>query len=180
MAKRTTRKVNHKVLYAGKHLQLCARGTWEFAHRAKISGIVGIVAITDANELILIRQFRPPVGCDVIEIPAGLAGDIAGSETESLAVAAKRELLEETGFAARTMKLITSGASSAGCTDEIIHLFRAVCLKKVADAHGDGTEEIQTHLVPLDKVESWIKRQMKAGAQVDFKVFAALHFARSR
>lgn len=174
---KATSKTKPRVLYAGKHLQMVARGSWEFAHRPKISGIVGIVAVTDQQELILIRQHRPPLDRDVIEIPAGLAGDVAGSETESLANAAKRELLEETGYEAKRMKLLSYGASSAGLCDEIIHLFLATGLKKVADADGDPTEQIETIPVPLAKVESWLKRQQKAGAQVDLKVFAALHFA---
>lgn len=169
-----------QVVYAGKFIQLRTHGTWEFAHRPKITGIVGIVAVTDANELVLIRQFRPPLGCEVIEIPAGLAGDVAGSEDEPLAAAAKRELLEETGYAARSMKPLTFGASSAGLTDEIIHLFLATGLKKVGDGHGDGSEKIETILVPLEKVERWIKGQQQRGNQVDLKVFAALHFAKAR
>ncbi len=164
-------------LYKGKHLQMWRRGKWEYAHRPKISGIVCIVAVTDAKELVLISQHRPPLDRDVIEIPAGLAGDIVGSENESLAIAAKRELLEETGFAAKRMKPLTFGTSSAGLTDEVIHLFLATDLKKVADAHGDGSEQIDTHLIPLNKVEAWLKRQQKAGRLVDLKVFAALHFA---
>lgn len=166
------------VVYAGRFIQLCTSGTWEYAHRPKITGIVGIVAVTDENELILIRQFRPPLGCDVIEIPAGLAGDVAGSEKEPLSAAAKRELLEETGYSARSMKPLTFGTSSAGLTDEVIHLFLATGLKKTGDGHGDGSEQIETLLIPLEKVENWLKRQQKQGAQVDLKVFAALFFAR--
>lgn len=172
-------KPKAKLLYSGKNLQLMTRGQWEFVHRPKISGIVGIVAVTDAQELILIRQFRPPVNCAVIEIPAGLAGDVAGSESESLADAARRELLEETGYQAKKMKPLTFGVSSAGLCDEVIHLFLATGVQKIADAHGDSTEQIETLLIPLDKVESWIKRQQKKGVQLDLKVFAALHFARA-
>jgi ADP-ribose pyrophosphatase len=177
MAKPKTNIAKPKTVYAGTHLEMVSRGGWEYVRRPKISGIVGIVAVTDAKELILIRQFRPPLNADVIEIPAGLAGDVVGSESESLASAAKRELLEETGYDAKKMKLLSYGASSAGLCDEIIHLFLATGLKKVADADGDATERISTILVPLSKVEAWIRRQQKAGAAVDLKVFAALHFA---
>ena len=168
------------IVYAGKHLQVCKCGTWEFARRPNVSGIVGIVAVTDKDELVLIRQYRPPLNCDVIEIPAGLAGDIAESEDESLLLAAKRELLEETGFRAGKMKLLTFGTSSAGLTNEVVHLFLATDLKRIADSQGDATEHITTHLVPLAKVENWIKRQQNSGAQIDLKVYSALHFARAR
>ena len=169
-------KPSDRVVYRGKHVQMVARGGWEFAHRPEVTGIVGIVAVTDARELVLIEQHRPPLDAVVIEIPAGLAGDVAGGET--LAVAARRELLEETGYSARRMRPLARGASSAGITDELITLFLATGLRKTGPGEGDGGERIATHLVPLDDVEAWIKRRQKRGKQVDLKVYAALHFAR--
>src|SRR5688572_23754818 len=50
-----------EIITKGKHLHLVRRGTWEFARRPNVCGIVGIVAVTDARELILVEQFRPPV-----------------------------------------------------------------------------------------------------------------------
>src|SRR4051812_22417920 len=94
---------NVKTLCDGKHIRLVQKGKWEFVERKKVSGIVGIVAVTDDGKLILVEQFRPPVNKRVIEIPAGLAGDVAGREEESLETAARRELLEETGYEAREM-----------------------------------------------------------------------------
>src|SRR5436305_7986631 len=99
-----------RVIAEGKHIRLVARGKWEFAERKKVSGIVGIVAVTDDRKLILVEQFRAPVNARVIEIPAGLAGDIEGSEDEALEIAAKRELSEETGYEAKTMNRLTEGA----------------------------------------------------------------------
>ena len=171
-------KQKKKIVYAGKHVQMVSFKGWEYAHRPVATGIVGIIAVTDARELILIEQYRPPVDKIVIEIPAGLAGDVAGSEGEQLLVAAKRELLEETGYAARRMKQVCVGSSSAGITDEVITMFLATGLKKTGDAEGDGDEQITTYLVPLDKAEAWIRREQEKGKQVDLKVFAALHFAR--
>jgi ADP-ribose pyrophosphatase len=167
-------------VYDGKFVRMVSRNGWEYASRKNLSGIVGIIAVTDENELILIEQFRPPIGKVVIEIPAGLAGDARGSEDEALAKAARRELLEETGYTARGMKKVAFGVPSAGICDEVITIFLATGLKKTADAHGDGSEQITTRLVPVDKVESWIKRQQKAGKQVDLKVYAALYWASRR
>lgn len=171
-------KKKKAVVYAGKHVQMVSAGGWEYAHRPNATGIVGIVAVTDARELVLIEQYRPPLDAVVIEIPAGLAGDVAGSESESLAIAAKRELLEETGFSAKRMKELTVGCSSAGITDELITMFLATGLTRTGTGEGDGGEQITTHLVPLDKIEAWIKRQRRKGKQIDLKVYAALHFAR--
>ncbi|HEV7299914.1 MAG TPA: NUDIX hydrolase [Tepidisphaeraceae bacterium] len=173
MAKKTT----PTTVYNGKFIQMKSRNGWEYASRTKATGIVGIVAVTDAGELLLIEQFRPPVNQTVIEIPAGLAGDTAGSETEALLVAARRELLEETGYTARRWKQLAVGVPSAGICDEVITLFLATGLKKTADAAGDESEDITTHLVPVAKVEAFIKRQQRKGKTVDLKVYAALNWA---
>ncbi len=73
-----------KVLAKGRHLQLVSRDGWEFAERPNVTGIVIIVAVTPEDNVILVEQNRPPVGGRVIELPAGLAGDVAGSEAEAL------------------------------------------------------------------------------------------------
>jgi ADP-ribose pyrophosphatase len=78
------------IRFDGQHIQLQRRGTWEFAARKKVSGIVGIVAITDDRKILLVEQYRPPVDAKVIELPAGLAGDVPGHATEDLAATAKR------------------------------------------------------------------------------------------
>jgi len=165
-----------KVIAEGKHIRLVARGKWEFAERKKVSGIVGIVAVTDQNKLILIEQFRAPVNRRVIEIPAGLAGDIAGSEDEKLEIAAERELMEETGYEAREMTRLIDGAVSAGITSEIVTLFRATGLSRTGKGGGDGSEEIEVHEIPVDQVHPWIQEREKTGAIVDFKVYAGLFF----
>ena len=169
-----------KIVYDGKFIRMASRNGWEYATRKKATGIVGIIGVTDAGELLLIEQHRPPVDATVIEIPAGLAGDVSGSEGESLKIAAKRELLEETGYTARSLKQVAVGVPSAGICDEVITLFLATGLRKTGDGHGDGSEQITTHLVPVEKVESWIKRQLKAGKLVDLKVYSALYWAGSR
>ncbi len=87
-------------LHQGKHLRMRRRGSWEFAERCTASGVVTIVPVTVDDQLLFTEQFRSPVGKPVIEFPAGLAGDIRGAEQESLMGAARRELLEETGYEA--------------------------------------------------------------------------------
>lgn len=165
-----------RIIAEGKHIRLVARGKWEFAERKKVSGIVGIVAVTDQNKLILIEQFRAPVNRRVIEIPAGLAGDIAGSEDEKLEIAAQRELMEETGYEAREMTRLIDGAVSAGITSEIVTLFRATGLSRTGKGGGDGSEDIEVHEIPVDEVHAWIQEREKTGAIVDFKVYAGLFF----
>ena len=110
---------------------------------------------------------------------AGLAGDIPGSETEALGVAAQRELLEETGFHADSMELLTSGPNSAGLTSETCSLFLAHGVKRVSEGGGDGGENITIHEVPLTKIGDWLKDATRAGKAVDPKIFAGLYFLNS-
>ena len=94
------------VVAAGKHLRLVSVDGWEFAERTTCSGVVAIIAVTDDGKLILTEQFRPPVARRVIDLPAGLAGDISGQEHEPLERAARRALQEETGYDAEEFKFL--------------------------------------------------------------------------
>jgi ADP-ribose pyrophosphatase len=170
-----SKQADVKVVADGKHIALVQRGKWEFARRKGVSGIVGIVAVTDDGT---VEQDRPPVNARVIELPAGLAGDAKGHEGEDLEVAARRELLEETGYAARRMERVAEGVPSAGMTDEVITLFLAKGLTKAGAGEGDGEEDITLHEVPLEEVEPWLRRQQSAGKLIDLKVYAGLYFAR--
>ena len=162
----------------GKHIALVRRGAWEYAARKGISGIVGIVAVTEDRRLVLVEQDRPPVNRRVIELPAGLAGDDAGHRGEDLAAAARRELLEETGYAARDMRRLAAGAASAGMTDEIITLFLATGLTKAGPGEGDGSEDITVHEVPLEGILAWLAAREAEGRLIDLKVYAGVYFAR--
>lgn len=164
-----------QVLAAGRYLQLVRRGRWEYAQRCGCHGAVVIVAVTADRELVLTEQFRIPLDRAVIELPAGLVGDEdAGDDTLS---AARRELLEETGYAAASLEHLTFGPTSAGLSDEVVTLVRARGLRRVAAGGGVGEEQIVVHRVPLDDVPGWVERQTARGALVDPKVFAGLFFA---
>lgn len=169
-----------KVLCTGNYLRLMRSDHWEYADRLNISGVVGIAAVTEGNELVMIEQYRPPVGKRVIELPAGLAGDIVGSEGEDLVEAAKRELLEETGYSASTMTFICEGPPSAGTTSEIITMFLAEGLKKVGDGGGDHSEDITVHIVPLDEVHAWLEANRREGLQIDLRIYTGLYFIEHR
>ena len=167
-----------EILCDAKYLRLIRRENWEFVQRINVTGIVGIIAITNDKKLILVEQYRPPVGKNVIEIPAGLAGDSPASRNEDLALAAARELEEETGYRAVRMVELATGTASAGLCDEIITLFRAEQLQKIHDGGGDDSEDIIVHEIPLDQVENWLREQTAQNKLVDLKVYAALHFVR--
>ena len=67
-----------RVLAEGAHLRLMVANGWEFVQRPKITGIVVIVGTTKLGSLVLVTQWREPVGAYVVEWPAGLAGDVPG------------------------------------------------------------------------------------------------------
>jgi ADP-ribose pyrophosphatase len=163
-----------ETLYTGKHLTLKRTGHWEYVTRNRISGIVGIVAVAKGRELLLVEQFRIPVGKNVIELPAGLVGDI--EENESLEVAAQRELWEETGYEAKKLTRIHIGTSSAGLTSEMMQFFLADELEKTGEGGGDESEEIWVHQVPLDGIDRWLAKKGEEGRLIDFKVYAGLYW----
>lgn len=163
-------------LYEGRHLRLCQTDRWEYVERRKASGIVAILAVTPEDKLLLVEQYRPPLGRNVIEIPAGLAGDIEGEEGEALVKAAKRELLEETGYEAEGWTFLTEGPASAGLSTEVISFYQASGLKKTAAGGGEETENITVHEVPVCDVEDWLDAKRGQGCVADYKIYTALYW----
>jgi ADP-ribose pyrophosphatase len=159
-----------ETLCTGKYLTMVKRGSWEYVTRTTTQPAVAIVAITDDDRLVLVEQFRPPIGDRVIELPAGLTGDVKGFEEETLIKSAQRELLEETGYEAKRWTKLIEAFSSPGLTDELIVVFLAEGLVKTGAGGGDGSEAITVHEVPLGDIREWLKR----AARIDFKVFAGL------
>ncbi|MDT8322275.1 MAG: NUDIX hydrolase [Xanthomonadales bacterium] len=161
--------------YQGRYLSLLERDGWEFASRANASGVVVIVAMTPAREIVLVEQFRKPVGGRVIELPAGLVGDHSDAE-ESVITAGKRELEEETGFTASRWEVLLACPSSAGMSDEIITFVLARDLIQTGPGGGDASEEIEVHTVPLDTAERWLQNRIDRGIALDPKVYTALYW----
>ena len=130
-----------------------------------------IVAIDDGHVL-LVEQYRVPLGRDCIELPAGLVGD--DSAGEAAAVAATRELEEETGYRAGTMVSLGEYHSSPGMVSESFTLFRAGALEKVGDGGGVPGENITVHRVPLDGIAAFVAEERAAGKAVDVKLLLLL------
>ena len=173
-----THSPDERILAEGKYLRFLIRDGWEFIRRVNVSGIIGIVPVTNEGKLVLVEQYRPPVDCHVIELPAGLVGDVAGQEAETLETAAARELEEETGYRAAHWARVADGAPSAGASGERMTIFLARGLTKVGPGGGDHTESIRVHEVPLAEVPDWLIWQKQRGVEVDLKVYAGLFFAR--
>lgn len=175
----TDRESPPRLLAEGRFLRLVVKNGWEYVERANASGVVAIAAVNAAGALILTEQFRPPIACQSIELPAGLVGDTAGDEDELLIVAAERELLEETGYRAERLVFLTHGPNSGGLTSETTMLFLAVDVQKVAAGGGVEHESILVHEIPLAEVDAWLLAQQDAGKLIDPKVYVALYFLAS-
>lgn len=163
--------------YRGRYLSLLERDGWEYASRSNASSVAVLVPVTDAGEILLVEQYRKPVGARVIELPAGLVGDHADPD-ESVLEAARRELEEETGFAAERLLALMACPSSAGMSDEIIHFILATGLKRVGPGGGDASESIEVLPVPLSQIDAWLAARLTEGALMDPKIYAALYWLR--
>jgi len=114
-------------------------------------GAVGVVALDDTERVVLVRQYRHPIGARMWELPAGLI-DVAG---EPLVHAAARELAEEADLVAEHWQLLADVHTTPGSSNEVIRLFLARGLAPVpeADRHQRHDEEagLTTTLVELDE-----------------------------
>lgn len=174
----TEEQPEKKSLHKGRFLAMFERGGWEYVDRVGASGVVVILAVTDANELVLVEQHRVPVGASVIELPAGLAGDLPDARDEDFREAARRELLEETGYEAENIEFLCEGPPSAGLTSEIQTLLRATGIRKTGPGGGDESEDITVHTIALDQLDDWLSRAMQRGCLIDPKIYAGLYFLR--
>lgn len=161
-----------EVLYAGHYLSLAVRDGWEFATRQH--PVVVVMAWTADDELLLVEQFRIPVGRRTIELPAGLVGDDSGHTGESLLTAAARELEEETGWRAGELAEVMRCPTSPGMTDEVAVFIRADDLVRVSDGGGDTSEDITVHRIRHDQVDAWLVERDQEGLAIDPKIWFAL------
>ena len=161
-------------LYKGKYLALIKEGHWEYADRVGATGAAIIVAVTPGKKLLVVEQYRIPVHSRTIELPAGITGD--EGENESDAEAARRELLEETGYAAAKIECLVTGPASSGLTSETVTLFLASDLKRVHAGGGIANEKITVHEAPLDQIDAWLDRKRAEGCLIDPKLYAGLYF----
>ena len=127
-----------EILYQGDWLRLVRRGTWEACERTHGGNgmAVLVIAVTPDDDVRFVEQYRVPLGARTIEMPAGLVGD--GGSTNSLEDAARRELIEETGWAAGRVEVLLTGPTTAGMSNERVAFVRARELTRVGTGGGSG------------------------------------------
>jgi ADP-ribose pyrophosphatase len=169
-----------RVVAETRFLRMVDRDGWFFVERPNCTGVVTVVPLTRERRLIFVEQFRAPLERKVIEFPAGLMGDERGQERETPVLAARRELLEETGYDARDMELVSSSATSPGLANELVHFVLAWNLDRVGPGGGIDSEDIAVHEVPIDDAPIWLRHREAEGLVIAAKVYAGLYFADER
>ena len=168
------------IITSGRYLKLVIHDGWEYVERVNCSGVVIIVSKTDDDKVVFVEQFRRPVRQNVIGYPAGLVGDDDGKRGESVSEAAKREMVEETGYLPKKIRTLFVGPVSAGMCRDMVTIVHAEGLKKVGCGGGvDDSEKIKVHEVPLKSVDSWIRAKRKKGVLVAPNVFAGIYFLKN-
>lgn len=162
-----------EIMWSGKWIVACRRGKWEYVSRAR--GIkAAVILALDGDHVILVEQYRVPVGGPVLELPAGLVGDEDGAEGELALDSAKRELVEETGYAAAHWQDCGVFQSSPGLTGETFTLLKATGLTKVGEGGGTEAENIVVHRLPLADIAAQLAPFRARGVAMDVRLLAVL------
>lgn len=130
-------------------------------------GAVAVLAVDQQDRICLVRQYRYPVGKEMLEIPAGKL-----TPGEDPLECARRELLEETGFTAAEWRLLYTYYTTPGFTNEIMHIYLASGLSG-GEATPDEDEFLEVDMI--NARECW--DMIRSGKIQDGKTLVALlHF----
>ena len=162
-----------QTLYEGQWLRLVRIGHWESCERTHAQGMaVIVIAVTPDDDVLFVEQYRVPLGARTIEMPAGLVGD--DHAEDSLTEAARRELIEETGWSPGRVEVLLTGPTSSGMSNERIAFVRARNLVRVGEGGGVDDENIIVHAVPRAEAPAWLMRKQAEGFELDLKLWAGL------
>ena len=162
-----------ETVWQGKYISALKRGRWEFVSRTGSTNAVVIIAEHD-GKMILIEQYRVPVGARCLELPAGLVGD--EDEHATVEGTAVKELEEETGFTCDRVERLGEFHSSPGMVAGSFTLVRAHGVRKVDDGGGNEHEDITVHLVAREEIPAFVQSRRDAGTAVDVKLLLFLGF----
>lgn len=159
-------------MWEGDYIVVRKRGTWEYVGRPPGIRAAVILAVED-GEVLLVEQYRVPLGKACLELPAGLVGDQDGID-EDVMTAAARELEEETGYRADRIDIIGEYYSSPGMVSEAFTLVRAHGLTRVGKGGGVEGENIIVHRIKLAELEDFAAAARARGVAIDVRVMSLL------
>ncbi len=150
----------------------------EAVERVNHPGVIVVVPFTKDKEFVFIRQFRPIINRYVITFPAGL---IDGSE--SAFDAAKRELIEETGYASEKFVVLSEGPESSGMSTAVMTILLAVDAEPASDSlkkqnPPDENENIETIKIPADGIYTAIEKFQNNGDYIDLKIYGLVEISK--
>lgn len=156
-----------EIMWAGKFVTAKRRGKWEYVSRSR--GIRAAVILAVENDhVLLVEQYRVPLGANCLELPAGLIGDHDAGE--DALTSAGRELEEETGYRAGHLEVVGEFYSSPGLVSESFTLVRASELTKIGDGGGVDGENIVVHRVALPELPASVTAKHTEGCVIDVKL----------
>ncbi|MDO8558547.1 MAG: NUDIX hydrolase [bacterium] len=176
---------NDIIVYDGKYIQTIERhfrnrktgyrGTWEMVKRKTYGRIVAVIALTPKKEVILIKIFRIPFKCRIIEACAGLMDKKGESEPDM----ARRELLEETGYEVSRLRKLVSGPFNTSMLEDEIVYYLGTGARKIQEPELEDAEDIEVLKIPLKKLRTFLLHPPR-GVKADVKLFGILHLLKSK
>jgi ADP-ribose pyrophosphatase len=162
-----------EVVWQGRFVTAKKRGRWEYVSRSR--GIrAAVILAVDEGHVLLVEQYRVPLGKRCLELPAGLVGDHDDAADEDVLLAAGRELEEETGWRAERIEAMGEFYSSPGMVSEHFTLVRASGLTRVGAGGGVESEDIEVHRVPLAELAEFVENRRNAGVGIDVRIMGLL------
>ena len=163
-----------QTVWAGKFITAKVKGKWEYVARSRGIRAAVILAIDEEDHVLLVEQYRVPLGKACLELPAGLVGDDDSLAGEDATTAANRELEEETGYRAARMEVLGEFFSSPGMVSESFTMLRAHGLEQVGPGGGTDGEDITVHRVALAELPAFIESARKRGLGIDVRLLMLL------
>ncbi len=113
---------------------------------------INVIALTENKEIVLVEQYRHGIHESTLEIPGGMV-----DKGENPLEAAKRELLEETGFSSRDWEMMGKTSSNPAIMTNFTHLYLAKNCIKTDKMSLDGHEDIEVHVMPISEFLNFIE-----------------------